>query len=144
MNEDLNPTGNTPPDTTGGKAASGTAPTDAAAQTTPENKKQPSPAQEVGPFPLVIGFLFWVVVILWWVWKNSETARRFLQDWWWAVGAGTCLAVIIFCVVGPLRRWFAKAAAEKRTGVVVFAVLPALLVAIGTIVLLKRGLQSPL
>src|SRR5436190_21178911 len=114
MNEDRNPSAKTPPHAKADKVPSGTAPTQVIAQMTPENWTQQPPAQEGGPFSIVLGFFTWVAVILWVVWKSSEIARKFLQDWWWAVGTAIALPVIIFWVVEPLRRWFAKAAAEKR------------------------------
>jgi hypothetical protein len=98
----------------------------------------PKPAdQAVG---VLIGCLFWVIGIPLAVAMFFDAGRKFLQHWWWAVGAGIILLAALF-LIKRFRDWFAKLAEEKRTAFVVFAVLPLLLVAIGTIVLLPRPNQ---
>jgi hypothetical protein len=127
-----------------GETANETTPADTstgiASTTTPQKGTQPATDQAVGPFGIFIGLLFWMVIILAAVWKGSKEVREFLQHWWWAVGAGICLLALILGLVG-FRRWFAKAAAEKRTGAVVFVIIPVVLVAIGGVTLLKSDYQ---
>ena len=89
---------------------------------------------------IFVGCLVWVIVILAAVAIFFDAGRKFLHHWWWAIGTGIILLVVPFLVPG-FRRWFAKLAEEKRTAFVVFGVLPLLLVAIGTIVLLPRPYQ---
>ena len=96
----------------------------------------PKPAdQAVG---VIIGCLLWVIPLA--VAMFFDAGRKFLYHRWWAVGAGIILLAALF-FVERFRVWFAKLAEEKRTGILVFIVLPLLLVAIGTIVLLPRPYQ---
>src|SRR5215472_7424432 len=117
----------------GGNGASGTAPTQAIAQTTPENGTQLT-ALAVG----CIVLLLWLAVILWLVSIFFPTASKSLGPlWqWWAIGAGLILLALL--TIWLFRRWFPKVAELARTGVVVFIVLPVLLVGFGTIFLIPN------
>src|SRR6266496_1333499 len=92
---------------------------------------------------IVVIYLFWVIVTFSAGWQHlGAPAREFLYHWWWAIGATIILPPLLVLLVPRIRDWFAKKASEvARTGVVVFGVLPLLLVAIGTIVLLPRPYQ---
>src|SRR6516162_9739849 len=99
---------------------------------------EPEAAKPVGPFVV----LFYCVLVIFFVAWNVDAAREFLYQWWWAIGTAVLLvAALLF--VPQFRRWFAKLAEEKRTGIVVFVVLPLLLAAIGTIVLLPPAYEIP-
>ena len=92
-------------------------------------------ATERAPGTLVFGMLLWLGAILWGVSQN-DTARAFLLRWWWGVG-GTILLLVLITLVGPFKRWLGAAAAEKRTAIVVFVLIPLLLSGICAIVLLS-------
>jgi len=73
------------------------------------------------------------------IWSDPD-GKAFLTRWWAVIGAviGLIVAVILLICI---RIWFKHTTAERRTGAVVFVVLPLLLIAIGTIVLLQQAYQ---
>jgi hypothetical protein len=73
------------------------------------------------------------------VWNKPE-GEKFLSRWWVEICAGIAL-VLLFVLSMLFRRWFARTTAERRTGVVVFAFLPALLIGMGAIALLPLTQQ---
>jgi hypothetical protein len=73
------------------------------------------------------------------VWNKPE-GEKFLTRWWVEICAGIAL-VLLFVLSMVFRRWFARTTAERRTGVVVFAFLPALLIGMGAIALLPAPHQ---
>ena len=87
-----------------------------------------------GPGSVLIATLVWGGLGLFWALKN-DTAREFLARWWWAFAAGFVL-INGLLLLGGFRRWFKGAAVQKKTAVVVFVVIPALLTGIGGIVFL--------
>src|SRR2546423_15635039 len=87
-----------------------------------------------GPGSVLIATLVWGGLGLFWAVKN-DTAREFLARWWWAFAAGFVL-INGLLLLGGFRRWFKGAAVQKKTAVVVFVVIPALLTGIGGIVFL--------
>src|SRR5262249_39446507 len=125
MNHDRNPNPEPPPDLTTGQAASGKPSAEQPLQTPPAIPQLRT--DDVGVPPILLGCLVWVVVILLTISILSATARQFLYHWGWAVGGGIIALALLSWLIGPVRKWFAKAAESARTGVIVFIVLPAVL-----------------
>jgi hypothetical protein len=92
-----------------------------------------------GPGALLVGVLFWAGLGLFWALKN-EAAREVLTRWWWAFAGGFVVIVGLILLSG-FKRWFKGAAVQKKTAVVVFAVIPALLMGIGGVVFLPPQRQ---
>src|SRR6266542_2369309 len=131
MNEDRNPSAETPPDVTTSQAAAGPAPGEVAGA----GKKgiRVLSDQALGCFALLV---FWLVVILPAASIFSVPARRFLYHWWWAIGVGVIVFPTLVWSIGLLKSWYPKAAESARTGVIVFVVLPLLIVGFGAIFLI--------
>ena len=111
-------------------------PQDVAGQRT----EPPRPLKGTDIVGVIFGLLFWVFIIGGLVWKNSEAGRAFITQWWWTLGVALGIGVII-ALSKAVKRWFTGAEAEKRTGIIVFVVLPLLLGGIGAIVLLSPTKQ---
>lgn len=118
-------------------------PGEAPAQT-PSGEKPNTPGgnggEKGGPWTLLIGMLFWIGMILWGVSRN-DAGLAFLVHWWWAIAA-LVLLLAVLTMAGGFKKWFSTAAAEKRTGLVVFVLIPILLMGIGAIVLLPYDYQT--
>jgi hypothetical protein len=134
MNQDRNPNPQPPSALTTDQPTSGEPTTERPLQTPPGTVPQLRTA-DTGVGPILLGCLVWVVVILSTISMLSVTARQFLYHRWWAVGGGIIALALLGWLIG-LRKWFTKAAEEKRTAVVVFVFLPLLLVVFGTIFLI--------
>jgi hypothetical protein len=105
----------------------------------PPVRRQTAPSATLRPVALSVGMLVWIGFILSLVWKNNA-GRDFLIKWWWEVA----LAIVVLIggiLFAGFKRWFAAAAAEKRTGAVVFVVLPLLLMGIAAINVFFPGNQ---
>ena len=148
MSEKFDSSTQIPSDPAGDEPAPDIAPPEVTEPGPPEKASKPGNADSSSDLPkpadqavgVIIGCLIWVIVIPLAVAMFFDAGRKFLYHRWWAVGAGIILLAALF-FVERFRVWFAKLAEEKRTGILVFIVLPLLLVAIGTIVLLPRPYQ---
>jgi hypothetical protein len=88
---------------------------------------------------VVFACLFWGAIILGSVW-SSEGGRAFLIRWQRELLFGLAIAASLLIALG-VWRWFHGSDAQRRTGVIVFVFLPALLFGIGAIALLPPARQ---
>lgn len=100
----------------------------------------PRPLKGTDMVGVILGLAFWVFVIGGLVWRYSDTGRAFISQWWWLLGVAAGIGFIVG-LVNAAKRWFTGAEAEKRSGFVVFVILPIILGGIGAIVLLSPTKQ---
>jgi hypothetical protein len=73
------------------------------------------------------------------IWSDPD-GKAFLTRWWAVIGAVIGLIVAVILLIA-IRTWFKHTTAERRTGFVVFAFLPVLLIGMAAITRLPETYQ---
>lgn len=98
-------------------------------------EKTASPAED-GPEYTFYGVLVWAAIGAIFAWRTAS-GEVFLRTYWW--GAAALIVLILFGLKVPaIDRWLKVLTLEARTGLIVFAVLPVILLLVTGIVLLPE------
>jgi hypothetical protein len=108
----------------------------------------PSPAVPSSKFDTastLFAVVFWAGVAVIFVITQSPDAKAIWDANWQLIIAGTAASVVLVAVllvsIGPIRRRIAGAAAPIRVALVTYVILPVLLLALGSVVLLRPEWQ---
>ncbi len=93
--------------------------------------------ESVHPVGLGLGILFYVVVGLAIAAINDRARAFMLAQWHWVLlGVALLMAVVVILAT---KRWFKHTTAQRRIGMIIFAVIPLVTAAVGMVLLLPEG-----
>ncbi len=83
------------------------------------------------------GVLVWAAIGAIFAWR-TKSGEEFLRSYWW-VAVGVTILILLGLKVPAIDRWLKVLSVEARTGLIVFAVLPVILLLVTGIVLLPES-----
>lgn len=88
-----------------------------------------------------VSVLVYAGALLWLVVKVIPGGQRFLETNWWMLAPMAVIILALFAFPSS-RRWLHQSTAQRRIGLIIFGVLPAVLLSVGAVVLLPPQLQA--
>jgi len=85
----------------------------------------------------VLAYLVAVLVIV----SNTTAGQTFITRRWWIV-ALVVAALLSVLALPAARRWVARSTPQSRVGLVIFGIVPVVLLAVGTVLLLREEYQK--
>lgn len=84
--------------------------------------------------PTVVGLVFWFVIALVIAWF-TDSGREFIQKWWWALGLGI-IVLILIPLVPHTKKKVAGMLPQRRAAFFTFLVIPIVVILFGGVLLL--------
>jgi len=97
-------------------------------------------AESLNPLTLGLGIFFYVFVGLL-IAAINDRARGFMlaNKFWFGLGVA---AIMIIVAIAATRRWFKQTTAQRRIGMIIFAVIPLVTAAVGMVLVLPERLRA--
>jgi hypothetical protein len=119
-------------------------PSTSSSEKSSSNLEEKTPGKDKTDFVTGVGVILFIILflgggILKGIWSDPD-GKAFLTRWWAVIGAVIGLVVAVILLIA-IRTWFKHTTAERRTGFVVFAFLPVLLIGMAAITRLPATYQ---
>ena len=96
-----------------------------------------APTDSLNPFGIGLGVLFYMAVGIALAAINTNARAFMMRNWVWLLVAA--VLVVGIAAILATRQWFKRTTAQRRIGMIIFAVIPLVTAAVGAVLWLPEG-----